>query len=760
MKKYKILLPLLLAAALTACGNASSTPVTSSTASQPAASQADTSKGAASQPATSQADTSKAGTATPDTSQAETSSGTPTNGRLADASEKTAAIDVTEEWMVPIYAENVAEGTYDIDVDSSSSMFRIASCKLHSANGNLTAEVTIGSDSYTYLYPGTAEEAVHTKEANLITYTTNADGSSTFVFPVEALDKGLPCAAMSRKKEAWYDRTLVFRADSLPEGVVTGFGRTAEDLALADGSYTADISLYGGSGRARLRTPAPVLVRDGKLYVTVVFESPNYDYIIVGGEKYLPLTEADAAGAGLVSPETSVFQVPFPYFDHAFVAHADTTAMSEPHEIEYHLLLSSDSLSEEGIFVSANSSDISEKTPTPKDSSNHTKSPAGSSENAGAAKSSSPNTNSSAGSFQSSIHLPDSSELPSLLKGKTPTEQMSLAFAKGFALWKYPGDIDLLLIGEDRYLLLPKDYNLTEAPEGYICLQKPLERTYLASSSAMDFFLRLDAADCLRATSTRAQDWTHPEVQALLANGSLLYVGKYSAPDYELLLTENVTVAIENTMILHAPKVREQLVHLGIPVLVERSSYEEHPLGRLEWIRLFGRLTGREAEADAFFNEARARYEAVEEASRSNAEKVFAIFSINAAGQFVVRRPGDYLVNLLTAAGSRYAFGHLGKSTGDHATMAISAEEFYAAAKDADLLIYNGAITGEAESLAALLAKNPLLANFSAFRSANVYALGSGIFQHPTAAADLLTDFAHILKGEATEDASWVRKLD
>ena len=77
----------------------------------------------------------------------------------------------------------------------------------------------------------------------------------------------------------------------------------------------------------------------------------------------------------------------------------------------------------------------------------------------------------------------------------------------------------------------------------------------------------------------------------------MLYAGKYRMPDYELILSKGCDLAIENTMIFHDPEVKEKLEELGIPVIVETSSYESDPLGRLEWIKLYGALFGKEKEA-------------------------------------------------------------------------------------------------------------------------------------------------------------------
>ena len=136
------------------------------------------------------------------------------DAQIATGSDLASASDVVEDWMVPIPAENVADGEYDIEVDSSSSMFNITACKLTVADGKMTAVMTMGGKGYRYLYMGTGEEAVAADESEYIPYVEDADGAHTFTVPVDALDEGIACAAFSNKKEKWYERTLVFRSDS------------------------------------------------------------------------------------------------------------------------------------------------------------------------------------------------------------------------------------------------------------------------------------------------------------------------------------------------------------------------------------------------------------------------------------------------------------------------------------------------------------------------------------------------------------------
>ena len=246
---------------------------------------------------------------------------------------------VGTEGMTPVLASELRDGVYQIQVDSSSSMFRIEACELSVNDGSMTADMKIGGTGYLKLYMGTGEEAAKAPEEKMIPFEEAADGSHHFTVPVEALDKELDCAAFSKKKEKWYDRVLVFRADSLPADALTDAAQvTAESLGLADGCYTVEVSMEGGSGRVSVESPAKLVVKDQKAVAEVVWSSPNYDYMKVGEEKFLPVNQGG---------ETSVFEIPVTVFDRKMAVAADTTAMSTPHEIEYTLLFDSASIKTE-----------------------------------------------------------------------------------------------------------------------------------------------------------------------------------------------------------------------------------------------------------------------------------------------------------------------------------------------------------------------------------------------------------------------------
>ena len=283
------------------------------------------------------AETETTATAETEKNETETAESAETEGHVATAAEMTTPEDVVEDWMQPITGNQIQDGVYDIKVDSSSSMFNIVDCQLLIQDGNMTAVMTMSGTGYLYLYMGTGEEAVQASDDTYIPYKENAEGAHTYTVPVEALDKGIACAAFSKNKEKWYDRTLVFRADSLPTGAFArGMISAPEDLGLADGTYEVEVTLTGGSGKASVASPAKITVSDWTIQATNVFRSANYDYMLVDGEKYL--NEATEGN--------STFTIPISGFDWKMPVTADTTAMSTPHEIDYSLYFDSATITE------------------------------------------------------------------------------------------------------------------------------------------------------------------------------------------------------------------------------------------------------------------------------------------------------------------------------------------------------------------------------------------------------------------------------
>ncbi len=270
------------------------------------------------------------------TDVSETEDGDSGTGQVATAEDMVTPEEVVEEGMEPIYGDAVQDGVYEVVVDSSSSMFNIESCTLTVQEGEMSAVLTMGGTGYLYLYMGTAEEAAAAGEADYISFVENEEGQHTFTVPVEALDAGIDCAAFSKRKELWYDRVLCFRADSLPlDAMAKGAVATVESLGLEDGEYTVEVSLEGGSGKAGVTSPTRLTVEGGQAYAVIIWSSPNYDYMKVDGVQY------DLAYEELGFQGNSAFRIPVDGFDWKMAVKADTTAMSEPHEIDYTLYFDS-----------------------------------------------------------------------------------------------------------------------------------------------------------------------------------------------------------------------------------------------------------------------------------------------------------------------------------------------------------------------------------------------------------------------------------
>lgn len=257
------------------------------------------------------------------------------DSKVASADEMAEPEELDTEGLKEITGEMVKDGVYPITVDSSSSMFQIEACELTVKDGEMTAVMTMGGTGYLKVFMGTGEEAAEAEEEDCIAFQENEAGQHTFTVPVEALNKQLDCAAYSKKKEKWYERKLVFRADSLPvDALADGVVTTVDSLNLTDGEYTVEVTLEGGSGRADVESPAQLRVSEGQAYANLVWSSPNYDYMKVDGVRYeLSDTEGN-----------SNFEIPVNVFDWAFPVIADTTAMSQPHEIEYTLRFDSSTI--------------------------------------------------------------------------------------------------------------------------------------------------------------------------------------------------------------------------------------------------------------------------------------------------------------------------------------------------------------------------------------------------------------------------------
>ncbi len=370
----------------------------------------------------------------------------------------------------PVYGKDIKDGSYEVEVESSSSMFRIVKARLNVEKGDMTADITLSGKGYLKLFMGTGKEAEAAGEDRYIPYVEDEEGAYTYCIPVEALNVEFSCAAYSKRKETWYDRELVIRSSVLPEyafwaeiggaeegveeqeekeelgtkeldrkesevkgaeakeqdrkeqsakepevkgagakeqdrkeqsakesetkeqdrkeqsakepevkeqdrkgqgakesetkgretteqsGKESGNGEqdrkepgngeqdgkepgetgalTPEVLDREDGEYKIEVSMEGGTGRASIVSPAVVRVSEGNGVAVIEWSSPDFDYMVISGERYLPVQ----------SQGNSVFEIPVLALDKEIEVIADTVAMSSPHEIPYTIVFHGDTM--------------------------------------------------------------------------------------------------------------------------------------------------------------------------------------------------------------------------------------------------------------------------------------------------------------------------------------------------------------------------------------------------------------------------------
>ena len=598
---------------------------------------------------------------------------------------------------------------------------------------------------------------------------------------------------------------------SSSEATVNGLLSFSELSEIPDGSYWIRVSMTGGSGRASISSPTGFYVKDGQATADIHWSSANYDYMKLDGVRYDAFT--DAAGH-------SAMTIPVSGLDTAIPVLADTTAMSKPYEIEYQLTFDGSAL-----LPMADAS-MAEAHALPTDELQRTMQSA---------------TTQVAGS--SGTTDADGSVLWSAapeIDGLTFISSEKNDVAEYFRLSSYEdasgAKYQLLETagGLHRYLIVPAEVQVygkssvsaesevpskagTEANHGgkksaksgttaelrftaraleansankekkgdaleLTVLQQPLTTTYVAASAVMAPLCDLGAVRQIRFSGLREEGWYVDEARAAMKEGTMLFAGKYSEPDYETLLREGCDLALESTMIYRAPEVTEKLNALGIPVYIDYSSYEPHVLGRLEWVRVYGALFGHEERAQQWYASESDRIRAIQKDAEKSIEKSETIISkdsknkssatqvssgsagtdmtadqrptvvyfyVNASGQIQVRQPNDYISELLELAGARYLAPDMSRLSGSRkSNVTVSLEDFYSSCRDADYLIYSATLDRPLSSIQELLGKNALFADFKAVKEGHVYTTDKDFYQLSDRMADFAEDVRRMLQDQ------------
>ena len=276
-------------------------------------------------------------------------------GQAADATSAESTVAAQESTVTPTESTETAEtvstetaqneaqlpdGVYTAEFSTDSSMFHVSEAcdgkgTLTVKDGVMTIHISLGSKKILNLYPGLAEDAAK-DGAVLLEPTTDtvtySDGMTEEVYgfdvPVPVIGEEFDLALIGTKGK-WYDHKV-----KVSDPVAEGAADTFDLSAVEDGSYTIELTMEGGSGRASIQSRAQLAIADGAATATLEWSSPNYDYMLVNGEKYLPVnTEGN-----------SVFEVPVEALDAPLTMIGDTVAMSTPHEVEYTVTFHSETL--------------------------------------------------------------------------------------------------------------------------------------------------------------------------------------------------------------------------------------------------------------------------------------------------------------------------------------------------------------------------------------------------------------------------------
>ncbi len=563
---------------------------------------------------------------------------------------------------------------------------------------------------------------------------------------------------------------------SSSEATVNGLLSFSELSEIPDGSYWIRVSMTGGSGRASISSPTGFYVKDGQATADIHWSSASYDYMKLDGARYEAFT--DAAGH-------SAMTIPVSALDTAIPVLADTTAMSKPYEIEYQLTFDGSALlpMADASMAEAHALPTDELQRTMQSATTQVAGASGTTDADGSVLWSaapeidgltfiSSEKNDVAEYFRLSSYEDASGAKYQLLEtagglhrylivpaevqvyGKSSVSAESEASSKAGSEANHGGKKSAKsgTTAEPRFTARASEANSANKEKKgdaleLTVLQQPLTTTYVAASAVMAPLCDLGAVRQIRFSGLREEGWYVDEARAAMKEGTMLFAGKYSEPDYETLLREGCDLALESTMIYRSPEVIEKLHALGIPVYIDYSSYEPHVLGRLEWIRVYGALFGHEQKAQQWYASERDRICAIHKIAEKSSPTVV-YFYVNSSGQIQVRQPHDYIPELLELAGARYLAPDMSSLSSRKSNVTVSLEDFYSSCRDADYLIYSATLDRPLSSIQELLGKNALFADFKAVKEGHVYTTDKDFYQLSDRMADFAEDVHRMLQGQ------------
>ena len=339
-------------------------------------------------------------------------------------------------------------------------------------------------------------------------------------------------------------------------------------------------------------------------------------------------------------------------------------------------------------------------------------------------------------------------------KELTHERSAEITHATGFSIDYYNDGYKLITIDDEgQFLVVPEGKPVpSDLSSDIKIIQQPVQNIYLVATATMDMFRAIGALDTIKMTGTKESDWYIPEAVERMQSGQIIYAGKYSMPDYEVILSNHCDLAIESGMIYHTPDVKESLEARGITVLVDQSSYEGEPLGRVEWVKVYGAITNREDEANAAFEEQRALFDEATSGEKLATSPAVAFFYITTSGAVSVRVGDDYIPKMIELAGGKYVYSDLVNENSNASSKTLQMENFYEKAKNADVLIYNSTIDSTMDSIEDMLGKSEHLANFDAVKAGHVWITSQNMYQDSMEFGYFIVDVKKILQNPDVSD--------
>ena len=334
-----------------------------------------------------------------------------------------------------------------------------------------------------------------------------------------------------------------------------------------------------------------------------------------------------------------------------------------------------------------------------------------------------------------------------------------LQYATEFKLTNYKGGYKKFTVAyhdDKEFLIVPEGKKVPADLEGnVVVLQQPIDKITMNSTGMVSLIDAIGGLDHIATVGTEAKGWYLENVVKNLESGDIKYSGNYKEPDFEMLTAEGIQLEVDTTMAAGNPDILAKYDELGIPYFIESSSKEGSPLGRVEWVKLFGALMGLEDEAKTYFDEQVKKVEAVTSADKT--DKTVAMFYISSGSDKVyARNGGDYMAAMIGMAGGNYIMADVEpEKTGNSAT---TFEDVYSRCVDADYVFYvNFAL--KYESLDDMVAYNPLFGDFKAVREGNVYVTSPDFTQSTAAIAGIIEDMHAVLNDSSVETTHSLIKL-